>query len=237
MILKGKVVLITGASGGIGRSIALECARQGAITAMTYRTQVQSMEETARLCEKFAKPLVIKCDVTAKEDVIDMFRILKATYGRVDGLVNNAGIVMDRTLANMKESEWKEVIGTNLSSLYYVTKPSLALMKKGGSIVNMSSVVGILGNHGQANYAAAKAGVIGFTRALARELGPKGIRVNAVAPGFIKTPMTKGISFTPCPLERPGEPFEVANAVVFLLSSLSSYITGEVIRVDGGLSF
>lgn len=170
MKLKNKVILITGASRGIGRAIAIACAKDGATLVLTYKSKHEEMQKTVKLCERFANPVVMKCDITKKEDVIDLFRIIRGSYGIMYGLVNNAGIVRDRTLEKMHENEWQEVIATNLSSLYYVTKPAIPLMTKGGSIVNISSIVGIRGNGGQTNYAATKAGVIGFTKSLAKEL-------------------------------------------------------------------
>ncbi len=227
MKLKNKVILITGASRGIGRAIAIACAKDGATLVLTYKSKHEEMQKTVKLCERFANPVVMKCDITKKEDVIDLFRIIRGSYGIMYGLVNNAGIVRDRTLEKMHENEWQEVIATNLSSLYYVTKPAIPLMTKGGSIVNISSIVGIRGNGGQTNYAATKAGVIGFTKSLAKELKKKNIRVNSVAPSLIKTDMTRGLNV---PASLVGRPEDVAIAVVSMLSP-TYYKTGQVIRV------
>lgn len=220
-MLKDKVILVTGGSRGIGKAVVIECTKLRAKVIFTFKEQNRLAQETA----KKYRAQAIKCDVTSKDDVIDLFRIIKGKYGVLHGVVNNAGIIRDRSLFNMREQEWLDVITTNLSSLYYVTKPALGVLQKGGSIVNVSSMVGLQGNKGQTNYAAAKAGVIGFSKSLAKELEPRGIRVNVVAPGLIDTDMTKGLA------GLKGNPVQVAKAVVFLLSDDASYINGQVIRV------
>jgi 3-oxoacyl-[acyl-carrier protein] reductase len=234
--LEGKLALVTGASKGIGRAIATELAAAGAIVVVGYRTGQDEAEALAKEIGGRA----IQADVSSPEDA----RRLVDEAGDIDVLVNNAGLTRDGLLARMSDDDWRMVIDTNLSSVFYtcraVTRPMMK--KRGGSIVNISSVVGVHGNWGQTNYAASKAGIIGFTKSLARELGSRGIRANVVAPGYVKTQLTEVLPeeatkamIANTPLGRVAEPQEVAGAVRFLASDEASFITGEVLLVDGGL--
>ncbi|HEY3962228.1 MAG TPA: 3-oxoacyl-[acyl-carrier-protein] reductase [Gaiellaceae bacterium] len=234
--LEGKLALVTGASKGIGRAIATELATAGAIVVVGYRTGQDEAEALAKEIGGRA----IQADVSSPEDA----RRLVNEAGDIDVLVNNAGLTRDGLLARMSDDDWRMVIDTNLSSVFYtcraVTRPMMK--KRGGSIVNISSVVGVHGNWGQTNYAASKAGIIGFTKSLARELGSRGIRANVVAPGYVKTQLTEVLPeeaskamIANTPLGRVAEPQEIAGAVRFLASDDASFITGEVLLVDGGL--
>jgi len=244
-MLKGKIALVTGASRGIGKSIAIELAKNGAKIVINYRSNQQEAENVVKEIEKNSgEAISIKSDVSDYESVCKMIDQIKNKFGRVDILVNNAGIVKDKTLKNMSLEEWSEVINTNLNSVFYVTKSVLPLMNEGGRIINISSIIAQYGNFGQCNYAAAKAGIIGFSKSLAKELGKKKITVNAVCPGFVKTDITKDIPFIKkkilnymIPLKEEGNPEDIANTVVFLASDKSRYITGSVINIDGGLAF
>ena len=234
--LDGKLALVTGASRGIGRAIAEELARAGASVVVGYRSGKDEAEELANAIGGRA----IQADVSSPDDA----RRLVEEAGDVDVLVNNAGLTRDGLLARMSDDDWRTVIDTNLSSVFYtcraVTRPMMK--KRGGSIVNISSVVGVHGNWGQTNYAASKAGIIGFTKSLARELGSRGVRANVVAPGYVKTALTEVLPeeatqamVANTPLGRVAEPHEIAGAVRFLASEAASFITGEVLLVDGGL--
>ena len=244
-LLEGKIVLITGASRGIGRGIAQVLANHGANIAFTY---LSSPEKAAEL-EKELQASGIQAkgyksdasDFKAAEELINQ---VLADFGRIDCVVNNAGITRDNLLMRMSEEQFDEVIRTNLKSAFNITKAVQRpmLKERKGSIINMSSVVGVKGNAGQANYAASKAGMIGFTKSVALELGSRNIRCNAIAPGFIETEMTGALNEEvvkqwreAIPLKRGGTPEDVANLVLFLASDLSSYITGQVINVDGGM--
>jgi len=245
MLLENKVVLITGASRGIGKSIAEECVKQGAIVAFTYL----SSEEKARALESeltanggIAKGF--KSDASKFEEAQQLIDDVVNTFETIDVLVNNAGITRDTLLMRMTEEQWDEVINTNLKSAFNLTKAVIKPMLKAryGSIINMSSVVGVQGNAGQSNYAASKAGLIGFTKSIAQELGSRNIRCNAIAPGFIETEMTGALDEKvvqgwrdSIPLKRGGLPTDVANATVFLASDMSEYITGQTIHVCGGM--
>ena len=244
-LLENKVVLITGASRGIGKSIAEECVRQGAIVAFTYL----SSEEKARALEAeltanggVAKGF--KSDAAKFDEAQQLVDDVVAAFGTVDVLVNNAGITRDTLLMRMTEEQWDEVINTNLKSAFNLTKAVQRPMLKAkkGSIINMSSVVGVMGQGGQANYAASKAGLIGFTKSIAKELGSRNIRCNAIAPGFIETEMTEELNEAAIeewtkaiPMKRGGQATEVADVCLFLGSDMSSYVTGQVISVNGGL--
>ena len=244
-LLKGKNVLVTGASKGIGRAIAIRCAQEGANVAFTYLSSV----EKGQALEDELKALGIKAkgyrsDASGYGAAEELINNVVAEFGKIDALVNNAGITKDGLLMRMSEEQWDEVIRVNLKSVFNLTKAVIKPMmkEKKGSIINITSVVGISGNAGQANYAASKAGMVGFTKSVAQELGSRNIRCNAIAPGFIETEMTavldpkvkeeweKGI-----PLRRAGKAEEVADSVVFLASDMSTYVSGQVLQVCGGM--
>ncbi len=244
-MLKDKVAIVTGGTRGIGRAIVLKLADQGANIVINYRNSDKEAEELkAILEEKGVKVLTVKCDISNFEESKNLIDKCKEEFGKIDILVNNAGITKDTLIMRMKEDDFDNVIDVNLKGTFNCAKHASAIMlkQKFGKIINMTSVVGITGNAGQVNYAASKAGVIGLTKSLARELGSRGITVNAVAPGFINTDMTKGLSdkvkeeaAKNIPLKKLGNPDDVANLVGFLASDLSNYITGQVINVDGGM--
>ena len=234
--LHGKTALVTGGSRGIGRAIALELSRAGATVVVGYRSGADEAEEVARE----AGGRAVQADVASADDA----KRLVEEAGDLDILVNNAGVTRDGLLVRMPDEDWRDVIETNLSSVFYTCRAAARGMmkKRAGSIVNLSSVVGLHGNPGQTNYSASKAGVIGFTKALARELGNRGVRANVVAPGYIATRLTdvltdelKELMLANTPLGRLGSPEDVAGAVRFLCSDDASFITGEVLLVDGGL--
>ena len=245
MLLDGKVALVTGGSRGIGRAIALRLAEEGAKVAINYAGNVKAAEEVkAAIEEKGGKAILVQADVSDSEAAEGMVASVVEAFGTVDILVNNAGITRDAIFARMKEEDFNAVINTNLKGVFHCTKAVTKLMMKqrSGRIVNMASVVGVTGNAGQANYSAAKAGVIGFTKSVARELAGRGITVNSVSPGFIETDMTAVLSdkvkeamTEEIPLKRAGKPEDVANAVLFLASDNAAYITGQVLHVDGGM--
>lgn len=240
-----KTALVTGASRGIGRAIALALASKGFAVALNYAGSHDAAEAVKKEIEDAGgKAFTVQGDVSKSEDVDRIFKTVKDEFGGLDVLVNNAGINRDALLIRMKESNWDDVIATDLKSDFLTTKAAAAMMmrERKGSIINISSVVGIMGNIGQANYAAAKAGVIGLTKACAKEMAARNIRVNAVAPGFIETAMTDGIPekiregmIASIPMGRMGQPEDIARAVCFLASDDASYITGQVLVVDGGL--
>jgi 3-oxoacyl-[acyl-carrier protein] reductase len=246
-LLQDKVVLITGASRGIGRAIAAVCVKEGAKVAFSYL----SSDDEARALEVELEAAVnggvakgFKSDATVFEAAQQLVEDVVAEFGTIDVLVNNAGITRDTLLMRMSEEQWDAVISTNLKSAFNLTKAVQRPMLKArsGSIINMSSVVGISGNAGQSNYSASKAGLIGFTKSIAQELGSRNIRCNAIAPGFIETEMTKVLDQkvveswrNAIPLKRGGTPDDVANLTVFLGSDMSSYITGQTIQVCGGM--
>mgnify|MGYP002657104660 FL=1 len=240
-----KPALVTGASRGIGRAIALALASKGFAVALNYAGSHDAAEAVKKEIEDAGgKAFTAQGDVSKSEEVDRIFKTVKDEFGGLDVLVNNAGINRDALLIRMKESNWDDVIATDLKSDFLTTKAAAAMMmrKRKGSIINISSVVGIMGNIGQANYAAAKAGVIGLTKACAKEMAARNIRVNAVAPGFIETAMTDGIPekiregmIASIPMGRMGQPEDIARAVCFLASDDASYITGQVLVVDGGL--
>ena len=243
-MLSGKVALVTGASRGIGKAIAIELARNNANVIVNYSRDEKGAVKVVEEIKNIGRECIaLKADVSNFDEVTAMFGIVKKKFGRLDILVNNAGITMDRTLRKMTQDEWNKVIEVNLNSIYNMTKNALPLLQKNSHIISISSIVGIFGNFGQTNYAASKAGIIGFTKSLAKELGKHGITVNAIAPGFIESDMTNKIPFIRkkiiqwmVPLKRTGLPEEVAYAVAFLASENARYITGEVISVNGGLS-
>lgn len=245
MHLAGKVALITGASRGIGQAVALEMARGGADIAVNYSGSEAAAQATVDQVKALGrKAIMVKANVADADEVAAMVEAVQAEFGHIDILVNNAGITRDTLLMRMKDSDWDDVININLKGVYLVTKAVSKLMMKqrSGRIINMSSVVGVTGNAGQANYSASKAGVIGFTKTCAKELASRGILVNAIAPGFIHTDMTdvlpdkvKEATLAAIPLHRMAEPKEVASVAVFLASEYASYITGQVLNVDGGM--
>lgn len=245
MQIVGKIALVTGASRGIGRAVALALAEAGADVALNYAGNTQAAEEVAEEIKKMGrKTLLLKSDVANGTSVNEMIDTVIAEFGRLDILVNNAGITRDGLLMRMKEEDWDAVLDTNLKGVFNCTKAAIKYMmkQKSGKIVNISSVVGLTGNAGQANYAAAKAGCIGFTKSIAKEVASRGINVNAVAPGLIATDMTNVLSekvveemTSGIPLKRAGLPLDVAKAVLFLVSDDAAYITGQTINVDGGM--
>lgn len=244
-LLQSKTALVTGASKGIGRSIALKFAEQGANVAFTYLSSVeQGQALEAELASKGVKAKGYRSDASDFAQADKLINDVIADFGSLDILVNNAGITMDNLLLRMNEEAWDRVINVNLKSCFNTVKAATKQMmkQKSGSIINMTSVVGLKGNAGQANYSASKAGIIGFTKSVALELGSRGVRSNAIAPGFIETEMTGKLDEKTVqswreaiPLKRGGSPDDVANACVFLGSDLSSYMTGQVLQVDGGM--
>ncbi|MDY2965524.1 MAG: 3-oxoacyl-[acyl-carrier-protein] reductase [Megasphaera massiliensis] len=245
MQLTGKTAIVTGGSRGIGRAAALTLAEAGADVAVIYAGNTAAAEETVRLIEeKGRKGLAIQCDVADEAAVTAMVKDVKKELGRIDILVNNAGITRDGLLMIMKEADWQAVLDTNLTGAFHCTKAVTRLMMKqrSGSIINITSVVGETGNAGQANYAAAKAGLIGFTKSVAKELASRNIRCNAITPGCIETDMTAVLGedtvdamIKTIPMGRVAQPEEVAKAVLFLASDDASYITGQTLNVDGGM--
>lgn len=237
-----KVALVTGGSRGIGRACALELGKAGYDVVINYAGNAEAAAKTVEDIKALGvNAEAYKFDVSNKEEVDNAIAEIIEKYGRIDVLVNNAGITRDDLFIRMNEDKWTAVINTNLNSAYYVSKPVVKLMMKqrSGSIVSTTSVVGLYGNPGQANYSAAKAGLVGFTKSLAKELGVRGIRVNAVAPGFIATDMTKDLGNTDeymkmIPLKRMGKAEDIAKAVKFLAVD-ADYVTGQVLQVDGGL--
>lgn len=240
-----KTALVTGASRGIGAAIAKKLAARGFMVIINYGHSSAAAEEVKNQIEQAGgQAVLMQGDVSSGDDVDRMFKDIKKTWGRLDVLVNNAGINRDTLLVRMKEDQWDAVLSTDLKSVFFTTKAAASLMmrQRSGSIINIASVVGITGNAGQANYAAAKAGVIGFTKSVAKELAARGIRVNAIAPGFIETDMTDAIPekiregmLEIIPLRRGGKAEDVANAVAFLASDDAGYIIGQVLKVDGGM--
>ncbi|MDZ5474374.1 3-oxoacyl-[acyl-carrier-protein] reductase [Bacillus sp. 31A1R] len=245
MKLQGKTALVTGASRGIGREIALELARQGANVAVNYAGSEASANEVVDQIKALGQDaFAVQCNVSDAESVGEMVKQTIEKFGSLDILVNNAGITRDNLLMRMKEDEWDDVINTNLKGVFLCTKAVTRQMMKqrSGRIINISSIVGVSGNPGQANYVAAKSGVIGLTKTTAKELSSRGITVNAIAPGFITTDMTDKLSeevksemLKQIPLARFGEPSDIANVVVFLASDDSKYMTGQTLHVDGGM--
>jgi acetoacetyl-CoA reductase len=244
-ILKDRVALVTGAVGGIGRAISLQLAQEGALLALHY------LVERDPDAEEFVKDLafegyrasIYKADLSRYDEAVGLVERVTKDFGRIDVLINNAGITIDKTLKNMSPDQWEKVIGVDLNSVFYCSRAVIEqMLERGyGRIINISSVVGQKGNFGQTNYAAAKAGIIGFTKALALETAKKGITVNAIAPGFVKTAMTAKIPkdvmdkiVESIPVGRLAEPSEIARAILFLADEKSSYITGQVLGINGG---
>jgi 3-oxoacyl-[acyl-carrier protein] reductase len=246
--LSGRVAIVTGASRGIGRAIALELGRCGAAVVVNARSQqgaAEAVRDEILALGTTQQVATIHADVAQPADVERLVKQTQAAFGAIDIVVNNAGITRDNLLLRMKDDEWDAVIDTNLRGVYLLTKAVLRPMMKArrGRIINVTSVVGLTGNAGQANYAAAKAGLIGFTKSVAREMASRGITANAIAPGWIETDITKNLSdeiknaaLAAIPLGRLGQPNDVAGMVAFLASDAAAYITGQTIAIDGGMT-
>jgi 3-oxoacyl-(acyl-carrier-protein) reductase len=245
MLFKDRVALVTGGTKGIGRAICVDLARHGAQVACVYGHDRQAAEAFEReAAEKDYRVSFHQCDVTEPEQISTVVDRAARDFGQIDILVNNAGITSDRTVLKMEIADWHKVLGTDLSSCFYLSRVVLPhmLSRQYGRIINISSVIGLSGNIGQANYASAKAGLFGFTKSLALEMARKGITVNAVAPGFVKTEMTDKISpenvdkiLEQIPMRRFADPFEISRVVVFLAQDHSGYITGQIYGINGGL--
>jgi 3-oxoacyl-[acyl-carrier protein] reductase len=245
MNLSGKTAIVTGGSRGIGRSIALKLAEKGANVVVNYTNNASKAQEVVDEVKKMGvEALALKADVSSEDAVKALVKEVSKHFNTIDILVNNAGITRDTLVIRMKDEDWDKVMDINLKGTYLCTKliGKKMMKQRSGKIVNITSVVGIMGNAGQANYAASKAGVIGFTKSIAKEFAPRGINVNAVAPGFIQTDMTDKLPeevkenyAASIPLGRLGSPEDVANIVAFLCSEEADYLTGQVINVDGGM--
>lgn len=245
MDLSGKIALVTGGSRGIGREIAIELAKHGASIAISYVSNEEKAIEVIESIQEYSvKAMCVKADVSREEEVERLVDTVKKQLGPIDILVNNAGINMDALIIRMKTQEWDQVIDTNLKGTYLCTRlvAKDMLKKRYGKIINITSVAGVAGNIGQSNYSASKAGIIGFTKAVAKELASRNINVNAIAPGLIETDMAQALKeeireslIKSVPMGRLGSPKDIANIVVFLASDKSDYITGQTINVDGGM--
>lgn len=242
--LQDKIAVVTGSARGIGAEIALTLADSGCDVVVSDIDENGAKETANKIKSKGRNALVVKADVSEMDEATQLVEATIEKFGRLDILVNNAGITRDNLLIRMKESEWDSVIKVNLKGTFNCIKAATKPMMKqrAGKIINLASVVGLMGNVSQANYAASKAGIIGLTKSVAKELGSRNIQVNALAPGYIETEMTKSLSdtakaafMTAIPLKRAGQPTDVANAVLFLSSPLSDYITGQVLNIDGGM--
>lgn len=244
-LLEGKIAIITGATRGIGKGIAEVFAKHGAQIAFTYVSSDEQAKEVEKMLTSYGvKAKGYKSNAANLKQAEEFIAAVVTDFGRIDVIVNNAGITRDGLLMRMSEENWDDVINTNLKSVFNITKASLKTLlgQRSGSIINMSSVVGIEGNAGQSNYAASKAGIIGFTKSIAQEIGSRNIRCNAICPGFIETEMTAQLNqdimkgwIEDIPMKRPGTPEDVANAALFLASDLSLYVTGQTLNVCGGM--
>ncbi len=243
-MLQGKVALITGASKGIGRAIAVLFAQQGAIVVLNYLRSEESIEQTMQHIRSFSPgSMAVQADVRKSNDVHRLFSAIQERFGKLDILVNNAGILKDNLILNTEEEEWEQIVDTNLKGTFFCTKEAARMMiLNGGKIINITSVVGVYGNAGQAAYSSSKAGIIGLTKTAAKELGPVGIIVNAIAPGLTETDMISYLTpeqrqqlINQTTMKRIAKPEEIAHVALFLASGFASYITGQVINVDGGM--
>ncbi len=245
MSLEGKIALITGSSRGIGAATAIKFAENGANIVINYNSNYKKAEELAEKIKRFERKVIcIKANVANLSEVDNLIKKTLEEFDKIDILVNNAGITSDKLLLRMSEDNWDKVMSTNLKGTFNCTKSVIRhmLKKRSGKIINVSSVVGIMGNMGQSNYAASKAGIIGFTKSIAKEVGSRGINVNAIAPGYIETEMTKNLSedirnemLKSIPLNKFGNVEDVANLITFLASDAANYIHGQLINVDGGM--
>jgi len=244
-LLDGKVALVTGGTRGIGKGICQKFAEEGATLVFTYLSSEDKANAFAdELRKSGVEVMAIRSDASKLEEAESLINQVVEKYGQLDAVVNNAGITRDNLLMRMKEEDWDDVINTNLKSVFNITKAvqRTMLKQRSGSIINISSIVGVQGNAGQSNYAASKAGIIGFTKSIAKELGSRNIRCNAITPGFIETEMTEALDEKvveewrqQIPLKRGGTPEDVANAALFLASDMSTYVTGQAISVCGGM--
>ena len=244
--LKGKIAVITGSSRGIGAVTAIEMAKRGAKVVINYSSSKEKAEKVLDKVKDFgSEGILVQADVSKLSEAKKLIKTTKDKYDRIDILVNNAGITRDKLLLRMKESDWDDAMNVNLKGVFNCTKAITRLLMKqrSGKIINMTSVVGLMGNAGQANYSASKAGIVGFTKSIARELASRGITANAVAPGFITSDMTNELSeevkeemLSSIPLDKLGSPEDVANLICFLASDKADYINGQVINVDGGMA-